>query len=214
MTAARETSLAALEQDRPHDRESEPRIDGELASRRRIEKIGPLGESSVILLDVGLEGVRGARRVPQRRAGVGAADRERQLVNDRVRHAVPRDDAVERRILVKSPHVGDPFDDFALAPDLERLACADDGQRRQVNVRRIGAIDHDLRLASAAPLIKRREIHEREFDRPLDLVSVGTGEKHDRIRGVDSEDGLAQPMCLGIGEKAEHRLLQFGGIVG
>ena len=70
MTAAGETGLAALEEDRAHDRESEPRIDGEPAGRRRIEKIGPLGESGVILLDVSLEGMRGPRRVPQRRAGV------------------------------------------------------------------------------------------------------------------------------------------------
>ena len=88
MTAARETNLAALEKDRPHDRESEARIDREPAGRRRIEKIGPLGESGVILLDVSLEGVRGPRRVPQWGAGVGAADRERQLVDNSLRDAV------------------------------------------------------------------------------------------------------------------------------
>ena len=103
--------------------------------------------------------------------------------------------------------MGEPFDDFAPAPDLERVVFARDGQRRQVNAWRVGAIDLDLRLASAAALVERRQIHERELDRPLDLVSVGTGEKHDRIGGVDPDDRLAQAMRFGIGKKAKNRLL-------
>jgi hypothetical protein len=46
--------------------------------------LGPLGESGAILLDVGLERMRGARRIPRRGAIVHAADSERQLVDDRV----------------------------------------------------------------------------------------------------------------------------------
>jgi hypothetical protein len=49
VTAANETGLAALEQDRAQNRERKPRIDGELARRRRVEQIGPLGESGFVL---------------------------------------------------------------------------------------------------------------------------------------------------------------------
>ncbi len=84
VTAANETGLAALEQDRAHDRECEPRIDGELARRGHVEEIGPLGESRAVLLDVSFERMRGARRIPERGAIVRAADGQRQLVDDRV----------------------------------------------------------------------------------------------------------------------------------
>ena len=75
------------------------------------------------------------------------------------------------------------------------------------------AVDFDLRLAGRAALIERRQVHERELDRPLDLVGVGTGEKYDRIGGVYADDGLAKPVRPRIGEKAEHRLLRLVGIV-
>ena len=125
VTAANETGLAALEQDWAHVRECEPRIVGKLARRRRIEEIGPLGESRAVLLDVSFERMRGARCVPERGASVHAADDERQLVDDRVRNAAPVGDAIERRVLVESPHMDDPFDDFAIAPERERLLLAE-----------------------------------------------------------------------------------------
>src|SRR5271154_7144040 len=156
----------------------------------------------------------GARRIPHRRAGVGAADRQGHLVNDRIRDAFARGDAVERRVLVEPPHVDDPFDDFALAANLERRASARNGKGREVNRRRIGAIDGYLCLAGGAALVERREIHEREPDRPLDLVGVGTSQKHDGGRRVDTPDRLAQSVRFGIGEKAEHCLLQTGGTIG
>jgi len=73
VTAANETGLAALKQDRTQNRERKPRIDGELARRRRVEQIGPLGESGVVLLDVGVERMRGSRPIPERGASVRAA---------------------------------------------------------------------------------------------------------------------------------------------
>jgi hypothetical protein len=54
VATANETGLAALEQHRAHNRERQPRIDRELTRRGHVEEIGPLGESSAILLDVGL----------------------------------------------------------------------------------------------------------------------------------------------------------------
>ena len=80
--------------------------------------------------------MRGARAVSERRAGVGAANGERQLVDDRVRNVAPVGDAIERRVLVESPHVGDPFDDFAVASKRERPPLSRDRQRRQIDLRR------------------------------------------------------------------------------
>src|ERR1700722_3491391 len=114
--AANETTLAALEQERAHLRECEPRIARKLARRRRIEEIGPLGESRAVLLDISFERMGGARAVPDRGASVHAADHERQLVDDRVRDALAVGDVIERSVLVESPHVDGPLDDFTIAP--------------------------------------------------------------------------------------------------
>ena len=121
MATADESGLAALEQDRPHDCERQSCVDCKLPGGRGVEKIGPLGESGAVLLDIGLERMGRARCVPERRAGVGTADRDRQLVDDLVGQAASRRDAVERRILVEAAHVGDPLDDFALAADRIRV---------------------------------------------------------------------------------------------
>ncbi len=101
---------------------------GELARRPRVEEIGPLGESSVVLLDIGLERMRGARGVPDRRAAVGAADGGRQLVDDRIRDPAPLGDAIEGRVLVEPPHVDGPFDGLAIAPQRERPPLSSDRQ--------------------------------------------------------------------------------------
>ena len=123
-------------QDRAHVRECEPRIVGELARRGRVEEIEPLGESRIVLLDVGFERMCRARSVPERGASMHAADRERQLVDDRVRDSLPIGDVIERRVLVESPHVHGPFDDFPVASDRKGLAMSRDGERRQIDLRR------------------------------------------------------------------------------
>ena len=84
MAATNETGLAALEQHRAHNRERQAQIDRELARDGHVEEIGPLCESSAVLIDVGLKRVRGARCVPERRAIVRTADCKRQVVGDRV----------------------------------------------------------------------------------------------------------------------------------
>jgi hypothetical protein len=53
-----------------------------------------------------------------------AADRERQLVDDRIRNAAPVSDAIEGGVLIESSHVDDPFDGFAVAPEHERLSSS------------------------------------------------------------------------------------------
>ena len=81
-------------------------------------------------------------------------------------------------------------------------------------MRGLGLVDRNLRLASVAALVERREIHERELDRPLELINVVTRKKYDGVRRIDALDRLAQPVSFGIGEKPEHRLLQLGRSVG
>ena len=130
VTAANETGLPSFEQDWPHVRECEPRIVGKLARSGWIEEIGPLGESRAVLLDVGFERMRGARCIPERGASVHAADDERQLVDDRIRNAVPMGDVIERRILVESTHVDGPFNNLTVTANRKSLAVADDRQRR------------------------------------------------------------------------------------
>jgi hypothetical protein len=78
----------------------------------------------------------GARAVPNRGASVKAANDERQLVDDCVRDAVAVGNVIKRRILVESPHVDGPLDDFTVATNRKSLAVADNGKRRQVNIRR------------------------------------------------------------------------------
>jgi hypothetical protein len=107
-----------------------------------------------------------------------------------------------------------PFGDFTVTPNHKGLALSDNRERRQVDVRRRRTIDCDLRFASVAALVERREIHERELDRPLELINVGAGKKYDRVRRIDALDRLVQSMRLGIGEKPEHRLLQITGNFG
>ena len=122
-------------------------------------------------------------------------------------------DPVERGVLVESAHVDDPFDDLAVSPDRERPAPSRNRRRREINLRRRGAVDGDLGLASLAALVEGRQVHERELDRPLGLVSVGASEKYDRVGGVYATHRLGKPVRAGIGEKAENRLLRLIGIV-
>jgi len=156
VTATRETRFAPLEQNRADGREGEPGLRGQLPRGRRVEEIGPLGESGVVLLDIGLDRARTLRRIPQRPSGVRAADSDRQLVDDLVRQSASSGEAVERRILVEPPHVDEPFDDFALAADPKRLPRSGDRRGRQVDARRRGAVDRDLCLTGAPALIERR----------------------------------------------------------
>ena len=65
-----------------------------------------------------------------------AADGERELVDGRIRNAVPIGDVIERGVLIESPHVDGPFDNFAVASDCKGLALPDNRERRQVDVRR------------------------------------------------------------------------------
>ena len=107
----------------------------------------------------------------------------------------------------------DPFDDLAVPPDRERPALSRNRQRREINLRRQGAVDSDLRLASLTALVEGRQVHERKLDRPLGLVSVGASEKYDRVGGVYATHRLSKPIRPGVGEKAENRLLRLIGIV-
>src|SRR6185437_3530401 len=86
VASTNKTGLAALEQGRPHNRECEPRILGELARPWRVKEIGPLGEGGVVLPDVGLKRVGGAQGVPRRRASVHAPYGKGQLVDDGIRN--------------------------------------------------------------------------------------------------------------------------------
>ena len=156
--------------------------------------------------------MRRSRAVPQRGARVGAADRQRQPVDDVVGYALPLGDPVERPALVEPAHVGDPFDDFAGAADGEAVVSAHDRQRLEIDARRVVSIDGDFRFAGLAPFVERREIHERKPDRPLDLVDVGSGEEHDRVCGVDARHRPARAVGARVGEEAEHRLLRIGRI--
>jgi hypothetical protein len=65
------------------------------------------------------------------------------------------DDPVERRILVEPPHMDDPLDDFVVAPERKGLPLSGNRQRREIDLRRRGAVDLDLRLAGLAALVER-----------------------------------------------------------
>ncbi len=141
---------------------------------------------------------------------MGPADRERELVDDRVRYAAAPGDAIERRVLVEAAHMRDPFDRFARAAEAQGRTLADDRQRVEIDPRRILPVDLDFGLAGLAALFERREIHERKLDRALDLIDVGAGEEDDRARGVDALDRLAEAMGPGIGKEVEDLGLRVG----
>ena len=100
------------------------------------------------------------------------------------------------------------------AADAEGRAPAHDRQRIEIDARRILPVDRDFGLAGLAALLERREIHERELDRALDLVDLGAGEEDDRACGVDAPHRLVQAVRPGIGKKAEDLGLRVGGWVG
>ena len=73
--AAPDVAVApASEQRRPRHREGEARFARQAGRLPGREQLRPLGEGGVVLLDIGLELVSGARPVAQRRARVGAAN--------------------------------------------------------------------------------------------------------------------------------------------
>ena len=149
----------------------------------------------------------GARPVAPRRARVRAANGLGQPVDERAGKAVPLGDPVERRILVEAPHMAGPLDDLAVSAEPEAAGRHDDRQRAEIDAGRVLPVDRDLRLAGFAPLFEGREIHEREPDRPLDLVDVPPCQEDDRARGVDPADRLAQAECGFVGEEAESLVL-------
>ena len=122
VTAARETVLPASQEDRPYHGKSEARIGRQPSGFRCVEEIGAFGEGGVVLLDICRKRLRGPRGVSKRRARVRTADGKRQLVDHLVRQGAPRGDLIKRCILVEAPHMGDPFDDVAIAADRKRLA--------------------------------------------------------------------------------------------
>ena len=168
---------------------------------RGQKEIGPFGEGGVVLFDISLDRVGGGRGVAQWSARMRSPDRERELVDECVRDAAAVGYAIERRVLVEAAHVGDPFDRLAGAADRERLAIAHDRQRVEMISRRILPVDCDFGLAGLTALLERREIHEREPDRALDLVNLGAGEEDDRACGVDALHRLVEAVRPGVGKK-------------
>ena len=82
-----------------------------------------------------------------------------------------------------------------------------DRQGAEIDAGRVLPVDRDLSFAGRAPLLQRREVHERETDGALDLVDVGPGEKDDGAGGVDAPNRPVEAVRRGIGEEAERLLL-------
>ena len=209
MASADETGAPAREQHRPGEREGGARVVGQPARIRGRKELGPLGKRGVVLLDVGLDGLRRPQPVAQRRARMRLPHRQGEPVNDRIGNAAAFGHPVERHGLVEAAHVRRPFDDLALPAEPERCAHADDRQRFEIDARRVVAIDGDLGLAGQAALLQRREIHERKPHRPLDLVDIGAGEKDRRIGGVDPSRPAVKPIRARVGEQAKDRVLRM-----
>ncbi len=76
-----------------------------------------------------------------------------------------------------------------------------------------GLIDGKLALASPAPLVESREVHERKPHRPFDLVDILASEEHRGAMSIDANDGLAKFMRRGVGQESEDVALVEAGLV-
>ena len=56
-------------------------------------------------------------------------------------------------------------------------------------------------------MLEGGEIHEREFDRPLDLVGIAAGKEDGGGVGIDALHGLAKLVRGRIGKEGEDTLL-------
>jgi hypothetical protein len=93
-----------------------------------------------------------------------------------------REHSRKQLFLPELAHADGPLDDFAGAVDREAARVVGDGDDIQIEVRRRAAIQPQLILTAAPTRRQRAEIHERERDRLLDLISEVARE--DDIRDV------------------------------
>ena len=95
--------------------------------------------------------------------------------------------AVKELRLVEAAHAQHPFDRLPLAAKPEGAAFAE-GYREDLKIKlgRGAPVDAKLVQAGRAPLLKRRKVEKRVFDRPLHLVGEGAGQKNHGSMGLDT----------------------------
>ena len=120
--------------------------------------------------------------------------------------------AVVELCLVESAHAEHPFDRLPLPAEAKGTAVSE-GYRDhlKIKLRCRAEIDADLVQASLMPLLKRRKIEKRVFDRPFYLVGKGAGEKDDGGMGLDALYGCRRRR-VGVGAPHEIQDLSLTGI--
>src|ERR1700730_13104903 len=126
---------------------------------------------------------------------------------------VSLDEPVERAFFVKAAQMNRPFDDRASAAELQVETVFRNRNEAELKAWGIGFIDGKLALASPAPLVESREVHERKPHRPFDLVNILASEEHRGAMGVDANNGLAKFMRRGVDQEREDVALVEAGLL-
>ena len=191
---------------------------GELGLYRRGEAADRLGRKHLRLVaellkrlgDDAAEGLGRRLPVADLRPGVRLEHEGGEAGDDVGGEPPALGDEVERHGLVEAPHVHGPFDDLAVAAEMEAAVAADDRHGAEIEVGREMAVDRHFRLADGAALLQARLVEEGEMHRPLHLVDIRPGEEDDGGMGADAADRPGKPVGRRVGEEGEDLGLVVG----
>ena len=178
--------LSARPQQRRGGRQRRARPCGEVQRDICDEQIGRPRKTLRILFDPARERSHRRFRFAHRRAGVHRVYGLSQRADGCFANLAAFGEPVERRVLVEAPHARRPIDDLALALEAKTLRRAPYRRRVFIYLRRVGAVERDLRLRRTAAQGKSRVIEERQFYRAPYLDRVLALEEHDRALCVDA----------------------------
>ena len=120
--------------------------------------------------------------------------------------------AVVQLRLVEAAHAEHPFDRLPIPTESEDTGLSESYRDDlEIKLRRGARVDAELVQAGLAPLLQRRKIEKRVFDRPLELVGEGAGEKDDGGVGLDTLHGCRR-RSVGLRPPHEIQHLRLEGI--
>ena len=207
MAAAHETRFRAPRQDGLRFRQAVVNIGlkpGELAL---VEQVGPCFQDLSIARRHLFEPGRLVDAADRFGDVVQVDDRPGQLLDHAVADGVAAGEMVERHHRIEAAHAHGIVDGRAIAAEREPAGrLAGDGDDVEVDVGRRALVQLDLARAGPAPLLQRREVHERIAHRALDLVGEIAGEDDDGAMGVDPlnvDVGRIADRSVGLGIEKE-----------
>ena len=179
---------------------------GRLGRKQR----GPCREVGIVLLDQALDGFCAAERLSQNRCfAMIDEDRITQVIEQSARQTFPLTDTIQSLGLVKAPHDQKPLDHRPLGIEGKTtVRLPPQGRDFEVNLRRIGAIERQLRAYRPLALRQRGEVEKTEAHLSLHLVSTVADKKDHRRVGVDPNDPVdAFGIVIRVGQEGDRLVL-------